>query len=793
LSKNQRIALSAQQNGPLFIPQFEVLASWSDSSVRWALIEWPTDVVAGGNNTFFVHTLAHDDTRPTALQNHFQIEQKSDCIALRCENTLFSFGKDGAFPCRIQSGSDEGLRMFSLSTTLTTPAGHTCQLKASRHTIETRGSQRLVICSEGTIQHPDIAHPLEVIARTHIFGAGPRMQIDLVLRNSAAALHPGNFWDLGDAGSVLFADFSVVLTADTGVESVFISESMDCPLRAVEREVCVVQKSSGAEKAGASQCQSPPHHAGSEAAGWLSCDGEQLPLHRAQPALFLNTGSVGCSLAVKQFWQNCPKVLHYADAHCRMGLFPHEAQTLFELQGGEQKSHCLCLSFFSPAQRSREFAAWVESPLLVTLPPAWYHASQAAPYMPLDASGLDSRYSALVDGVIRGPRSFYVKREEVDEFGWRNFGDVFADHETAYSKDPLPIASHYNNQFDVIHGLLYQFWRTGDEHFYSLFCDMAHHVRDIDVYHTTKDRLEYNGGLFWHTNHYVDAQTASHRCYSRRHYQLHPEPAYNGGGPCLHHCYCTGLLHHYLLTGDRFSLEALTELYAFVYNNVMGPAQLLPRVVRGMKRGVHKLLRELKGIEEPYDLDGPGRGAANALSTLVDAWSFTGDNRFCKAAERVLVQCISPRDNQHAMQLDNAELRWMYTLFLMAVGKYLQAKDDAQEHDARYHYAQSSLLHYVRWMVVNEKPYLSAPHKLQYPTESWAVQELRKALCFFIGSHYAAGEEQKNMVERGRYFYNRCFEDLKSFAGKEEYTRPQAILMRDGLIAQYYAMKDCAV
>ena len=36
-------------------------------------------------------------------------------------------------------------------------------------------------------------------------------------------------------------------------------------------------------------------------------------------------------------------------------------------------------------------------------------------------------------------------------------------------------------------------------------CQLARHVVDIDIYHTTNDKSAYNHGLFWHTEHYVDA------------------------------------------------------------------------------------------------------------------------------------------------------------------------------------------------------------------------------------------------------------------------------------------------
>ena len=44
--------------------------------------------------------------------------------------------------------------------------------------------------------------------------------------------------------------------------------------------------------------------------------------------------------------------------------------------------------------------------------------------------------------------------------------------------------------------------------------ELANHVVDIDIYHTTRDKAAYCGGLFWFTDHYLDAATSTHRTYS---------------------------------------------------------------------------------------------------------------------------------------------------------------------------------------------------------------------------------------------------------------------------------------
>ena len=121
----------------------------------------------------------------------------------------------------------------------------------------------------------------------------------------------------------------------------------------------------------------------------------------------------------------------------------------------------------------------------------------------------------LIDQVISGPRSFFARRETIDEYGWRHFGDLYADHEAVGHVGDTPLVAHYNNQYDVIYGAIVQYLRGGDWRWFELMADLARHVIDIDIYHTEEDRPSYNGGLFWHTDHYLDAGTATHRTYSK--------------------------------------------------------------------------------------------------------------------------------------------------------------------------------------------------------------------------------------------------------------------------------------
>jgi hypothetical protein len=83
----------------------------------------------------------------------------------------------------------------------------------------------------------------------------------------------------------------------------------------------------------------------------------------------------------------------------------------------------------------------VRSPLCVSADPLSYR--QAGAWAPLSAGSRLSAegYEALINTAIKGDDSFEHRRERVDEFGWRNFGELYADHEAVHpgagSREPF--------------------------------------------------------------------------------------------------------------------------------------------------------------------------------------------------------------------------------------------------------------------------------------------------------------------------------------------------------------------
>src|SRR5262249_47316793 len=114
--------------------------------------------------------------------------------------------------------------------------------------------------------------------------------------------------------------------------------------------------------------------------------------------------------------------------------------------------------------------------------------------------------------------------------------------------------------------------------------------------------------------------------------------------------------------------------------------------------------------------------------------------------------------------------------------KYLHYKAERGELDAMYAYGRASLLHYARWMVENEYPYLDKPEKLEFKTETWAAQDVRKSDVFYFAALHASGNERERFLERARFFYEYSMRTLAS-ASTRALARPVAVLMTSGFMS----------
>jgi hypothetical protein len=341
---------------------------------------------------------------------------------------------------------------------------------------------------------------------------------------------------------------------------------------------------------------------------------------------------------------------------------------------------------------------------------------------------------------------------------------------------PQSFVSHYNNQYDALEGFLVRYLATGDSRWWRFADGLARHVVDIDLYTTTEDRAAYSGGQFWHTAHHVEAGRSTHRSYP-----AHPKVP--GGGPANEHVYTSGLLLHHLLTGSERSREAVIQLADHVIrmdDGRLAPLALLDRGATGKA-----------SVTREADYHGPGRGAANAINALLDADRLTLEPRYLAKADELVRRCIHPEDDLAAFDLLDREARWSYTVFANQLGKYLDYLRVAGQDDGRFAYAQACLVHLGRWIAEHESPYLERPEDLEFPTETWAAQELRKSDALYRAATYEDPKRRARLLERAAFFHDVAFQHLARFESRT-FTRPVVIVLTCGFMHAAVAVHGLA-
>ena len=293
---------------------------------------------------------------------------------------------------------------------------------------------------------------------------------------------------------------------------------------------------------------------------------------------------------------------------------------------------------------------------------------------------------------------------------------------------------------------------------------LARHVADIDVYHTTEDKAAYSGGQFWHTYHYVDAASSTHRSYPKA-------PNVHGGGPSSEQNYNAGLALHYYLTGWLPSKETAIGLGQWVIDMDDG--------ARTPFRWLASSATGLASASGDASYHGPGRGPGNSINALIVAFELSGERRFLDKAEELIRRCVSPDEDLEALTLLDAERRWYYTVFLDALGRYLWLKQQIGELDGVYEYGRRTLLHYARWMCGHEYPYLDKPEILEYPTETWSAQDIRKSDVLAWAALCGGPEERPQFLAASKRFFEDVMTRLPSLP-TWRFTRPVVLLLWRG-------------
>lgn len=747
---------------------FTPLCYWPDGSIRWLLVEFEADLPANASQTLTVSdtkTPCDADCCIDAVPEGWRINTAEGHLLLQPGLPAWQFLTHTA-PSSTEANTE---------ARLTDEDGNLCQAVADCDwRLQKNGPLFVEASLSGQWLRPDGS----ALARFHYSLRVSRTTglviADVQIHNPNRARHPGGLWDLGDEGSVLFTSLELVTTpSEPGIACLRPDATNKNNQRITAPDINLYQDSSGGENWNSANHIDRYQALTTHFQGYrLRANNEQINGKRANPLLTVTGAGTAVQMAMPGFWQNFPSSLSYHEGSAVAGLFPQQPDhQLYELQGGERKT-LRCLIGY---HESVGDLAWAYAPLTPILSPALYERVEAFPWF--TAESRNDPLADLINEGLNGSANFFAKREIIDEYGWRNFGDIFADHECLYQPEgQLPLISHYNNQYDALYGFARQFAATGDPRWHELMNDLAAHVTDIDIYHTTQDRAEYNNGLFWHTDHYLPAHTATHRTFSGYN-KTSSTPGQTGGGPAAEHCYTTGLLYHYLMTGKVSSRQAVLELADWMVRVHEGAGGFLEQVLAVKKQELPKFRAILKRQQPTRHRYPFTRGTGNYLNALLDAHILAPRHDWLERAREVIENSFHPADNIEARNLLDPETGWHYLVLLSSLGRYLWLSNEAGCHDWHYQYALASFRHYTRWMLAHERPFLEQSERLEFANHTWVAQDIRKAMLMYQAACFDP-EHKKHYLEKGDEWLDYVVTTLEQ-SPEKHFARVQIILLQN--------------
>lgn len=762
-------------NGKPIDSAVKVCGSWSDDSIKWLFVSFFIKSVEQKSYSIVVY---QNQQSLLEILDDFKIIEQGDSLKLINSKHKFIFNTDKI-----------SLSIHSVDGVATHPI-----LELSN--IKLKDSQQSSIASKVTSTSFETFKNLNdgstsaikikvcgfygsLIPKDHVnfeleltfFKYSSHVKVAHSIHNPKAAVHPNGHWDLGDPNSFYFKSLAFNFKKCKKSATVYQTELMSVWRTTNKENVKIEQFSSGGEN-----WNSPVHLDSSNKVphsicGYQTFENDQISNQgqRATPRIKVDQQF---TITLERFWQNFPKAIELSADIIEVSLFPKHENTLHELQAGEKKSHVLWLSLEDGSNNLE----WVHYTRQVNIPFQWLQLTKAI--YPLASFQEKNLLCELIETGIIGENNFFTKREALDEYGWRNFGDIYADHETAGYEGKGIFVSHYNNQYDPLMGFIKQFLTTGESQWFELADDLARHIKDIDIYHTQEDKSEYNGGLFWHTDHYLQAYTSSHRSYSKDQASNAYQDHAGGGGPGGQHCYTTGLMLHHFLTASESSKTAVLTLTEWITNVYEGSGTCIELLLAFKNRHLAGIKNHFTG---QYPLD---RGTANYLVALLDSYELTQDQTFLNQVEHIITHTVHPNESVAQRSLDNVENTWFYTVLLQAMSRYLHVKLNQEQLDENFYYCRDSLLNYAQWMFEHEYPYLEKPDILEYPNDTWTAQDLRKA-HIFASAFYFSPEKNNEYLTKAKYFEDYVANKL-NYSDTKTYTRILVLTMQNyGAVAFY--------
>jgi hypothetical protein len=249
--------------------------------------------------------------------------------------------------------------------------------------------------------------------------------------------------------------------------------------------------------------------------------------------------------------------------------------------------------------------------------------------------------------------------------------------------------------------------------------------------------------------------------------QNKPVPTPSGGPGNV-----SGLLLCYNLTGNERAPDEVVGLADWVINMDDGEQHLL---------GIASSQSTGQATCTCCNSDhGPGRGVGNSFNALLDL--ATDAEQYLVKAEQIMRRTNHPMDDSKSNELSRAEERWPYTVQLQALTRFIELSQSFKSAEFARRYARACLLHYARWMAEHERTHPDHPADLEFPTETWTAQDLRKGnMLLMVAGFNDNLTDSRRFHGRGREILDGAWSCLLGFP-TYGCTLPVALVFQQGYL-----------
>ena len=590
-----RIAVLAPSGGHVSA-QFAATSFWPDDSLKWVLVDFSADLRAGTEASYALEF--GNDVRAQPADSALEVDENGTTITVttgpvqvRIDRQRFDLfhdvcldrNLDGRFAAdeRIAGGVGQGVRLVDEHGKVFTTAAAAPTAIA----VEQSGPEKVVLRVEGAYTSAAGETYMSYVTRLTFRNGSSRVTIAHTHVNTYLETEFTDIESLSIpvqlAGSAMTAT-AFVRTGDGALSPLPCEIRNDTPLSVLQLDESTSQLShaSAARDVG-------------KYSGLLRYEG--------------NAGALG--MAVHEFWQRWPKGFAADSGECSIDLLPKQPGTDY----GSGLPHWLIYPFVSGKYRfkwgmsftqrvtfdfgcsvtAEQLHADANLPVVAVLPAEWYASTGALGPM---AAPYGEQFTEWDNYARDCHKAFSATRDRERCYGYLNYGDWYGERGRNWG----------NNEYDLAHGFLLQFARTGEREHFRLALAAARHQADVDCVHAYPDPA-YVGANHLHSIGHTGAWSQHLvRATWTWAYDYHTAAA-NG------HTWASGMMDAWHLTGEARIMDACIGLGEHIAWSMSRTFTHLGTHERSAGWSLHATMAIYRGTYDPVYLDAAKRIAAVAL------------------------------------------------------------------------------------------------------------------------------------------------------------------------------------